>query len=174
MRDVFSAMRRSLTSAAMSSASSKRGARKMSRSVSRMGIDLCRKVSGAVRSSNVIAWAPRKRRGEPASRLPSWNPMGPPVRWVPADLEIECYRLFSRSLRHRTYRYIDAALGFGAELDLAVGQCKQRVILAEPDIGAGMPLGAALAGNDVAGEHALAAENLQPEPLAVGVAAVAG
>src|SRR5262245_31657030 len=28
-----------------------------------------------------------KRRGEPASRLPSWNPMGPPVRWVPADLD---------------------------------------------------------------------------------------
>src|SRR5262245_31215139 len=29
-----------------------------------------------------------KRRGEPASRLPSWNPMGPPVRWVPAELDI--------------------------------------------------------------------------------------
>src|SRR6478672_6531331 len=37
-----------------------------------------------------------------------------------------------------------------------------------------MPLGAALARNNIAGEHALAAENLQPEPLAIGVAAVAG
>ena len=36
------------------------------------------------------------------------------------------------------------------------------------------PAGAALTRDDVAGKHVLAAENLQPEPLAVRVAAVAG
>jgi hypothetical protein len=37
-----------------------------------------------------------------------------------------------------------------------------------------VPFGAALARDDVAGEHLLTAENLQAEPLTVGVAAVAG
>src|SRR5258707_15857357 len=48
------------------------------------------------------------------------------------------------------------------------------MVLGQADIGARVPLGAALARDDVAGQHLLAAENLQAEPLAVRVAAVAG
>ncbi len=48
------------------------------------------------------------------------------------------------------------------------------MVLSEPHIGAGVPLGAALARNNIACQHLLAAENLQTEPLTVGVAAVAG
>jgi hypothetical protein len=53
-------------------------------------------------------------------------------------------------------------------------QREQRVVLGQADIGARMPLGAALARDDVAGDHALAAENLQAEALTIGVAPVAG
>src|SRR5436190_19927826 len=83
-------------------------------------------------------------------------------------------RLFGRCLRHRLHRDEDAALAFGTEFDAAGGEREQRMILAEADIGARVPSGAALAGDDVAGHHRLAAENLQPQPLTVGVAAVAG
>jgi hypothetical protein len=71
-------------------------------------------------------------------------------------------------------RYEHAAFGFGTELDATVGQSEQRVVLAQSDIGPRMPFGAALARDDVAGDHLLAAENLQAESLAVRVAAVAG
>jgi hypothetical protein len=37
-----------------------------------------------------------------------------------------------------------------------------------------MPLGAALARNDIAGKHLLAAKNFESQPLTVRVAAVAG
>ena len=54
-----------------------------------------------------------------------------------------------------TYRYVDAAFGFGAELDVTVDQREQRVVLAQADIAARMPLGAALARDDVAGDARL-------------------
>src|SRR5262249_61526385 len=60
-----------------------------------------------------------KARGEPASRLPLVPRVGPPVRWVPADLD-EVYRLLGRSLRHRQHRYEHAGLGFGTKLDATV------------------------------------------------------
>src|SRR4029077_16711077 len=173
MRSVFSAMRRSLTRTAIVVASSNRGARRISRSVSRTGTDSPCKPSGASGSSSVIARAPQKRRGEPASRLPSWNPMGPPVRWMPADGDWS-RRFFGRCLRQWEHRYEDPALGFCTELDATFGQRKQRVVLAQADIGARVPFGDAVAQDDVAGEHLLTAENLQAEPLTVGVAAVAG
>src|SRR5262249_23956160 len=114
-----------------------------------------------------------KARGEPASRLPLVPRVGPPVRWVPADLD-EVYRLLGRSLRHRQHRYEHAALGFGTKLDATVDEREQGMVLGQAYIGAGVPLGAALARDDVAGKHVLAAENLQAEPLTVRVAAVAG
>src|SRR5262249_35485911 len=83
------------------------------------------------------------------------------------------HRLFGRCLRHRLYRYEDAALGFGTELNLTVDQREQGVVLAEADILARVPLGAALAGNNIAGDGVLAAEQLQAQPLAIRVAAVA-
>src|SRR5262249_12517198 len=174
MLSVLSAIRRSLTSAAMASASASRGGRSVSRAVSRTGAGRPRQLSGAVRSSNVITRAPRNKRGEPASRLPSWNPIGSAGSMGAGRPRMKVRRLFGRSLRHREYRHEDAALGFGPELDFAVGEREQRVVLGHADIGARVPLGAALARNDVAGQHLLAAENLQAEPLTVGVAAVAG
>src|SRR5262249_34045511 len=99
--------------------------------------------------------------------------VGPPVRWVPADL-VKSTVLFGRSLRHRQNRYENPALGFGTELDATVDEREQRMVLGQPCIGAGVPLGAALARDDVPGEHLLAAKNLRAEPLTVRVAAVAG
>src|SRR5690349_11913110 len=55
-------------------------------------------------------------------------------------------------LRHRTNRDEDAAFGFGVELYLSMDECEQRVILADADIGAGVPFGAALARDDIAGQ----------------------
>src|SRR6476620_7344884 len=175
MRNVFSAIRRSLTSVAIVFASSKRGARRTSSAPS-----VCTEYdssagspaqSDRTRSSHGL---PQKRRGEPDSRLPSWVPrVGPPVRWDLADLEI-VYCLFGRRLGHRLNRYEYAAFGFGPEFDAAVGQGKQRMIFGQADIGARVPFGAALARDNVAGENLLAAETLQAEPLTVRVAAVAG
>src|SRR5260370_19047702 len=75
--------------------------------------------------------------------------------------------LLGRSLRHRQNRYEHPALGFGTELDATVGQREQGMVFAQAYIGARVPLGPALARNDLAGDHLLAAENLQAEPLCV-------
>src|SRR3954470_19843400 len=61
-----------------------------------------------------------------------------------------------------------------SERDLAVGKRKQRMILAQADIVARVPLGAALAHDDIAGANGFAAELLHAEALALTVAAVAG
>jgi len=50
---------------------------------------------------------------------------------------------------------------------MARSQGEKGVILAKAHIRTGMPLGAALACNNVASEHFLAAEYLDAEPLAV-------
>src|SRR5262249_10994256 len=134
---------------------------------------LSRQVSGAIRSSRVMVRAPEKRKGSRHPVSPHGTRVGPPVRRMPADVNL-IRRLLGRSLRHRKYRHEDTALGFGTELDTTVGERKQGGVVAQADVLAGMPLGAALARDDVAGEHLLAAEDLQAEPLAVGVAAVAG
>src|SRR6185436_4101602 len=60
------------------------------------------------------------------------------------------------------------------ELDLAVNQREQRVVLSVADVPAGVKNGANLADDDRAGCHRLAAEPLDPTPLALGVASVAG
>ena len=75
------------------------------------------------------------------------------------------HRLFSR-LGHRKYRYEGAAIGFGAELDVAFNLGEQSMVSAHADIKAGMPGGAALARDNVTGNDMLAAERLDPEPLA--------
>src|SRR4029453_134002 len=105
---------------------------------------------------------------------PLMEPYGSAGSMGAGGLGYSIRRLLGRSLRHREHRYENAALGFGTELDATVDQREQRVVLGQADIGAGMPFGTALPRNDVAGEHGIAAENLQAEPLAVGVAAVAG
>src|SRR6476469_2741320 len=61
-----------------------------------------------------------------------------------------------------------------AECDLAVGKRKKRVVFAQADVVARVPLGAALAHDDVAGANGFAAELLHAEALALAVGAVAG
>src|SRR5436190_1601320 len=59
------------------------------------------------------------------------------------------------------------------EFNKALDHRKQRVVLAAADVVAGLPLCAALAGEDIAAEHVLAAEFLKSEPLCIRIAAVA-
>src|SRR5215213_6647153 len=61
-----------------------------------------------------------------------------------------------------------------AEGDLTVGKCKKRMVLAQADVVARVPFGAALTHDDVAGARRLAAEQFHAEALAFTVAAVAG
>src|SRR5688572_25201678 len=59
-------------------------------------------------------------------------------------------------------------------LHVAGGRREERVVLADADVRARMELGAALADQDRARVHQLAAEGLEAEALGLGVAAVAG
>src|SRR3954452_12714127 len=85
------------------------------------------------------------------------------------------------SLRRRSrcfglglHRDRGATTGAGVEGHPAVRLGEQGVVLADADIGAGVELGAALADEDVAGDHALVAELLHAQALAGGIAAVPG
>src|SRR5262249_50674911 len=62
--------------------------------------------------------------------------------------------------------------GFGTKLDAAIDQREQGMVFTQTHVPAGVPFGAALARENVAGDHLLAAKNLDPQPLTVGVAAV--
>src|ERR1700688_3211847 len=174
MRAVFSAMRRSLASIAILCASSRRGARNTSRSVSRTGILASRRLSAAIGSKSVMARAPllQKAKRGAGIRLPSWNPIGS-AGSMDAGGRTNFRRLVCRSLRHRDHGYVGAALGFGLELHFSVGQCEQCVILAYAHVLAGVPFGAALARKNIAGEHRLAAEQFHAEATARRIATVA-
>ena len=58
------------------------------------------------------------------------------------------------------------------ELHDAVDEREDRVIRAQPDVRAGVPLRPVLADDDVAGPHDLASVLLDPEKLRVGITAV--
>src|SRR5438876_1015923 len=118
------------------------------------------------------SFAPKKRRGKPASRLPSWNPIGS-AGSMDAGGRTNFRRLVCHGLRHRDHGYVGAAFGLGLELDSPVGQCEQRVILADAHVLAGVPFGAALARKDIAGEHRLAAEQFHAQATARRIPAVA-
>ena len=75
-------------------------------------------------------------------------------------------RLLGRSLRHRDNGYEGAAFSFRAVFDPTFDECKERMIFADADVIAGVPLGAALAHDNVARETALAAEKLHAQALA--------
>src|SRR4051812_29069083 len=168
MRAVFSATRRSFASAAIALASSRCGARRTSRWVSRTASNLSRSVGWGSVSRQVIAGLlVKSTEGEPASRLPlgPWNPfqviqvsagaLGAGGPWV--------HRLFGRSLRHRKDGYVGAAFGFGIERDATIDLGEEGVVLADSDILAGVPLGAALARDNVAGQTGLPAKQLDAE-----------
>ena len=69
--------------------------------------------------------------------------------------------------------HLAVARALGFEHHLAVAGREQRVVFADADVGAGMELGAALAYQNIAGQHRLAGEALDAQPLGVGIAAVA-
>src|SRR5258708_18877589 len=99
--------------------------------------------------------------------------MGPPV-WTDAGGPLWFHRLLlGCCLRHRKYGDEHAAFSFGIELHATVGESEQCVILANAYVTAGMPLGPALARQNVAGYDAFAAELLDAKALAVRVPAVA-
>ena len=75
------------------------------------------------------------------------------------------HRLFGR-LGHRNYRHEGAAIGFRTKLDTALYLGKESMVRAHADIKAGMPGGAALTRNDVAGNHMFAAIGLDTKALA--------
>src|SRR5215213_2365470 len=175
MRAVFSAMRRSFASAAIAFPSTSCGARKTSRCVSRTAIHLSVSRVGGRVSRHVMVRAPLKApRGSrhPVSPSDFRNPClvssDPPGHWVPADLEI--HRLFGRSLRHRKDGYVGAAFGFGIERHATIDLGEQGVVLADTDILAGVPLGAALAHDNVAATTGFAAEQLDTQALTARVA----
>src|SRR5262245_18852272 len=110
----------------------------------------------------------------------SRHPVSPSLEPVGSAGSTGCRRtsylstvLFGRSLRHRIYGYVGAALCFRFELDASINECEQRVILADSDVVAGMPLGPALAHKDIAGEAELPAVQFHAEAAARRAAAVA-
>src|SRR5690606_21761748 len=73
----------------------------------------------------------------------------------------------------RKNRHVATAATLGGEFDRAVDGGEQGVVAAEADIVARVEGGATLTHEDVAGQHALAAELLHAEALRLGVATVA-
>ncbi len=60
-----------------------------------------------------------------------------------------------------------AFLAFVLKFNKALDQCEQRIVLADTDIVARLPLGAALTSQNVAAEYVLAAKLLKTKPLRV-------
>lgn len=63
---------------------------------------------------------------------------------------------------------------FGFETDNAVDRCKQRIILANADVDAGMEVRTTLTHEDIARKHELTVRALRSETLGMAVAAVTG
>src|SRR4051812_32571152 len=103
---------------------------------------------------------PEMKRGPAMHRPPNRRQMGSML------LGGERQRLRDLGL----YGDMHAAFGLAGEFHLAVDQGEDRVVAAKADIGAGIPLGAALAHQDVASNHRLTAELLDAEAAAFGIA----
>ena len=80
---------------------------------------------------------------------------------------------YSAATARRDHRHVRAAAAAGTEPDLTLDEREQRVVAPHADVVAGVPAGAALPDDDVAGDDVLAAELLHAEPLARRIAAVA-
>src|SRR4051812_10779085 len=160
------------------------GRRKVSRSVAttlglasrKVTLEKSCNMSGSVEVTKVKS-EHANERGGPVSRLP-WSLRSllisrtPPVRSGTRRTPNLIHRLFSR-LCKREHRDEGAAVGFGLERYAALDLGEQGVVRAHADIKAGMPGGAALTRNDVAGNHDFPAERLDPKALALGIATVA-
>src|SRR5262245_14039659 len=82
----------------------------------------------------------------------------------PGGLDV-VHRLFGR-LRHRNHRYESATIGFCTKFDMTFDLGKESMVGAHADIKAGMPGGAALTRDNVAGNHVFAAIGLDAQALA--------
>src|SRR5512136_3094636 len=80
--------------------------------------------------------------------------------------------LFGCSGVAAAHRHVNASVALGRELNGALDHGEDRVVAADADAGARVPLGAALAHQEVAGDDVLAAVALHAEALGVRVAAV--
>ena len=78
------------------------------------------------------------------------RPCPPGVRIPVGALRLKPH-LFCRYCRHD--RYVGSTVAFGLELDFAVQESEQGVVLAATDIGAGMPFGPALPHENVSGQR---------------------
>src|SRR5258707_2581970 len=104
----------------------------------------------------------------------------PPPLWSPFELRRFnrtrrthfVHRLLGLHIRHRENRHESAAVGLCTKHDMAFDLGEQSMIGAHADIKAGMPGGAALARDDVAGNHMLAAVGLDSEALARRITSV--
>ena len=96
--------------------------------------------AGAARQARRTSPPPKAPGGRTVHKRGAGAHSGPPVRTGcrRTSCDPPCY--LRRCLRRRTHRYEYAAFGFGAELDLATDQSKQRVVLTDADVAAGMPL----------------------------------
>src|SRR6266702_1817219 len=181
-------MRRSLASRAIAFTSASVGWRNASRSVSRTQALASRKV-GVGTSCNMSgscdattkrnAWDSLRAAPFGMSRARKRGGRFPASPWSLLELRRfnrtrrthVVHRLFGR-LRHRNYRYEGAAIAFGAEFDVTFDLGKEGMVGAHADIKAGMPGGAALTRDDVAGNHVLAAIRRDAKALACRITSV--
>src|SRR5258706_6061738 len=165
-------MRRSLARRPIAFTSASVGRRSSSRWVERTKLlDWCNVGVGI--SCSMWGFLPAKKKLKREAGFP------PPL-WSPFELRRFnrtrrthfVHRLLGRHIRHRENRHESAAVGFCTKHDMAFDLGEQSMIGAHADIKAGMPGGAALARNDVAGYHMLAAVGLDPEAFARRITSV--
>src|SRR6266567_9349026 len=163
-------MRRSLASRAMVFTSASVGLRNVSRSVSRTQL-LASRNAGVGMSCDMSGSCDADERKRTKTKRGGRFPASP---WSLFELHRFnrtrrtriVHRLLGRGLRHRNHRYEGAAITFCTELDATFDLGEQSMISAHADIKAGVPGGAALTCDDVAGNDTLAAIGLDSEALA--------
>src|ERR1700761_4938384 len=159
-------MRRSLARRAIAFTSASVGRRRVSRSVSRTQGHASRKVGVGI-SCNMLGSISAKKKG---GRYPA-SPFGALVS--PAGSSgsgglICVHRLFG-SVRHREYRDERTTVGFSLKFHTTLDLGEESVVRTHADIKAGVPRGAALTRDNVAGNHMLAAIDLDAKALALGI-----
>src|ERR1700680_2068587 len=160
-------MRRSSARRAIAFTSASVGLRNSSRSVSRTQLLASRNVGVGISCSMSGSCAKTKRKRKRRGRFPA-SPLEPlelrRFNWTRRTHLV--HRLLGRGFGHRNNRHESAAVGFCTKLDMAFDLGEKSMVGAHAYIKAGMPGGAALTRDDVAGNHVLAAIGLDPEPLA--------
>src|ERR1700758_2345350 len=113
----------------------------------------------------------RQTKREPGVPPPLWSLRGL-RRFIRTRRIRLIHRLFGCGIRHRANRYERAAVCFGMKFDTAFDLGEQGMVGPHADIKAGVPGGAALTRDDVAGNHMLATKHLDAKALALGITSV--